>query len=261
MRYSLIAALAIVFILSVAATPGRAVVTNQALYKLGEAGTVSGGSLLPQDSVSTHDFTMVSGSGNSIIASDRFNSTAAMRFNGAGYFNVDSDFVPSDNFAVEMWARVGNTNQTNNSFFTTAGGPANSTLKFHVHNGNWAASLHNIAWIGGAGGAGQGITANTWTHLAVVRNNGVSSFYIDGVAQTPSITQAPLTTLSLHMGVTPGGATRFFGDLDEVRIFTFDPNTDDPTAQLAINLPEPATLSLVAVGGLTLLARRRRRVA
>jgi hypothetical protein len=79
----------------------------------------------------------------------------------------------------------------------------------------------------------------TWQHLQVVRNNGVSTFYIDGVAQSHQTTAAPDTWAGPHLAVNPGGAPVFFGNIDELTISS---------------VPEPSTIVLVAAALIGLLA-------
>jgi hypothetical protein len=55
--------------------------------------------------------------------------------------------------------------------------------------------------------------------------------------------------------VQSGGQASYVGDIDDVRMFTFDPATDNAVA--ALNVPEPATMTLLALGGIAMLRRRR----
>lgn len=244
--------------------PGRAsaVVTELALWKLGEAGTLVGG--FPQDSVGGHHFVNNFGSQTVITpGAPTINSTAALSYAPiAGSYDAaaGTTIIPTDNFALELWARSDNPNQPFTDLFSTGNNSQNGSLRIHSDpSGNWAASLHNVAWIGGANGAGQPVTANEWTNLAVIRSNGISTFYINGIAQAGSIASAPVISLAdFHLGVRPGGLTSFAGDLDEVRIFSFNPNTDNPVAALSVNyIPEPATATLAMLGMGVLMRRRQ----
>lgn len=238
-----------------------AVVTELALWKLGEPGTIVGG--LPQDSVGGHHFQNNFGTQSTVTpGAPLFSSTTGNSYTpiaGSYYTAPGTTVVPTDNFAIELWARSDNANQPFADLFTT--GETVGTLRFHTDpSGNWAASLDNVNWIGGAAGAGQPITVGEWTNLALIRNNGLLTFYINGIAQAGSLGTAPVIDMArAHLAVTPGGLTSFDGSLDEVRIFSFNPNTDNPVAALSIfaTVPEPATATLALLGMGVLMRRRR----
>jgi hypothetical protein len=181
----------------------------------------------------------------------------------AGFFGpATSSFMPADNWGVEMWARSANTTQAISLMEVQGGGPVNGNLKISQLAGDWAASYHGVAWIGANNGAGQTVTAETWTHLAVVRDAGTTSLYIDGQPQVGTIADAPVWGNSLHLGVLPGGAAGWEGDFDEVRAFTFTPGAFNPNTDLLFsNIPEPQTFMLVLLGGLPLIRLMRKRQA
>ena len=75
---------------------------------------------------------------------------------------------------------------------------------------------------------------------------GVTTFLVDGVAQSGTSSAAVVVTTGMHLGVTPGGSTGFSGNLDQVTISTV--------------APEPGSFVLfgLAAVGLAIAARRRR---
>jgi len=244
---------------SVALTAGSAsaAITMVHTYELGEAGSITAGGVVVDGTGSSNFGSPIAGgplaqtTGVEAPGSTAYASFAGNRSN----YGANLSSLATDNFAVELWVRTSNLAQANNTLFITSGGSRG--LKFHVNNGNWASSIDGFAWVGANGGAGQGITANTWTHLAVVRSAGTSTFYIDGAAQGGTTTENIIHGTSGHIGVTSGGGSYYDGDIDSVRIYTFDPNTDDPVA--AFNLtPEPSSTALLGLGGLALILRRRK---
>jgi PEP-CTERM motif len=85
-------------------------------------------------------------------------------------------------------------------------------------------------------------------------------FHIVGIAQSGSLATAPVIDMTkAHLAVTPGGLSSFDGSLDEIRIFSFNPNTDNPVAALSLfaAVPEPATATLALLGVGVLMRRRQ----
>ena len=67
------------------------------------------------------------------------------------------------------------------------------------------------------------VSTNQWTHLAVVNNNGVNTFYVDGVQHGASA-DANVNTVpagDMYAGSAPGTQPTYAGYLDELRISTF----------------------------------------
>ena len=243
-RFRPIVRLAMVaLLLGAMASATQAVIVDLALYGMGESGTL-GTNNRPQDSAGGYNFS--NGSGATVVpGAPGGGSTDALYFSGGsgvGYYNVGTDFIPNNNVAVEMWVRTSNLAQTNDSIFQTT--HTNGRLKFHAQGGNWAASLDNVSWIGATAGAGQPMTAGQWTHLAVVRDSGTSTFYINGVAQAGTTASAWSHAQNLHLGISPSNTARFNGEIDELRIFTFNPATDDPVAAFNIGAAAPGTITL-----------------
>src|SRR6185436_3028031 len=98
--------------------------------------------------------------------------------------------------------------------------------------------LGGVALVGNASA-----TAGTWTHLALVRNNGTNRFYRDGAEIAGSITVpiAPNGAFALASSPTAPGFEAFAGAIDEVRVFTFAPN-QFATTDLLANVQRVATL-------------------
>ncbi len=198
------------------------------LYELGEPGTVSG---FPLDSVGSADFDG-GGSGTTSSASPSPASTHYMSFNGSALYWMNGTHLstfPTDDFAVELWARTANTAQEAVLFMT---GNGTGRLKFHLTGDKWRASYDSVGWIDGNTATAA---ANEWTHLAVVRRAGNSTLYVNGLAAGDPITGSPTHNGYGHLATASGGANRFTGDLDNIRLFCFDPNYAEPVAALTRN--------------------------
>ena len=214
-------------------------------YSLGEAGSL-GANNLPLD-VTGHGYSLtaqINGAATTLVTSGlgAAGSTAALHFNGInqGFYGNAVDLgaaTGTDNFGVETWVRVPNVTQEGYNFvFSLTGdsGPSTGPV-IHLANGRWSASIPGYQWIGGspfAAGGGVQAEANQWTRVAVVRQKGVFTLYVNGVAHPETTTQPPVGMNGFHMAVNPGGATYFEGDIDETRVFSFAPGAFNPAKDL-----------------------------
>jgi hypothetical protein len=166
----------------------------------------------------------------------------------------------TDNFGVEAWVKW------------NSGTPGSASI---VYNGNSSTSgwgIYQYAATYGllyGGNLAQSVTpiSNQWTELALVRDNGTTTFYVNGeVSYTTGIgPNAPVGGVAIGGNSLTSGAELFNGTIDEVRIFSFAPgaftvgdlNLPPPVPTPASNL---RSLSLLALGllGLAWLGLRRR---
>lgn len=203
-----------------APTPG---ITVQAWYQLGDNG--AGTSNRPADSSPNgRNFT---GNVNSATVSPNgggYSNDAFYTFNGVdqGYFGTGYD-APENNVGIEVWVRTSDLLQTNHHVFGTGSNVNGINIGYDAASGTgWFGAIAGQSMVGLAGTANY--TAGAWVHLALVRDYGVTTFYVNGVASGTS-TVTPFNATQPHMAVNAGGGAGgyFGGDIAEARIFTFDP--------------------------------------
>jgi len=246
--FSLLFALALV-------TQVQATITNVALYRLGEndPGAVSGGT------VSSNTYDLAGGhhlirygipvytNSVSTNAATQLGSSLAVHFNGANQYFSNAVFTTViDNFGLEAWVRPNNTNPSPGRFIAYNG---------YVTNG-WGLlqSGNAYGFVFGdvvAVGATNSAVMDVWTHVAVVRNNGTSTLYINGIASgTNGLAPRPVTG-GFAVGapaLNPFPAYLFNGTIDEVRVFTFAAGQFSPN-DLSFYAPiPPAVTTLPATG-------------
>jgi len=181
----------------------------------------------------------------SAVASNKVGSQLGVSF-GSGYGGAPVISNLTDNFGIEFWVN-----------------PVNGGNGVVVYNGNTGASGCGVyqsgsnfqMLFGGVNFAGSAsVPANTWSHVALVRNNGTATLYVNGVATGPNSTLVPNPPVgSFLVGANNSGGERFGGQLDELRVFTFQPgqfSTNDlllnTTYPLATTLPATSVSNTVA---------------
>lgn len=261
--------LAAFVLLTCLAAPVQAAITVVAHYRMGEAdvGAQAGqpGASSTQDSAGGPPLTRVgapvySGEGRPIGG-----SILSMSFNGSSDRYIGS-VVPVSNtqFGIEAWVR---------SRGSVAG---NSSLAYNGNTGSsgWGLFRLGAQWGFLYGGVQLGTSpqavSTEWTHLALVRDGGTASFYVNGQSVATSNNAPNPPAGNFLVGGNPLVGTEFFdGEIDEVRVFTFAPgafqvsdlNLIGPSAYTEI--PSSSRWSLLAlllaiagIAGFALLQRR-----
>ncbi|WP_367873916.1 LamG-like jellyroll fold domain-containing protein [Luteolibacter sp. Populi] len=212
-----------------AGTASRAAVYPWAEYHLGEAGSLNGANKNPQDSSGAGRHFLggyYSGSAPATsiaVPPAAIGSTACLDASMSGDQSWDSGgmsfaTLPKNNFAFGIFAKG----------VPPGSGYGNVIFGLGDNDGAFAIVQSNSIWrlwayhsSGEAGLAGN-YTANTWAHLAVIRNAGVTRFYVDGVDQgTPFNTEPVHGNPLLGRSFTYEGSQAFNGLMDEARVVTF----------------------------------------
>ena len=229
----------------------HATVTNVVWYRLGEddPGAVPGlAATNTTDLIGLRDLkafgSPLYSSAVSTDASNSIGSMLAVQFNGSSqYFSNTTVSMATNNFGIEAWVKP-----------TTL----SSSLRLIAYNGDTTTDGWGIYQIrtnyfgvfGGVvsqiGGTAATAMAGAWTHVALVRDNGVAALYINGVANHQVTNAAPQQVVKgdgFAIGVIPQSppAGAFNGVIDEVRVFTFGAR-QFRTSDLLINLQRVATL-------------------
>jgi alpha-tubulin suppressor-like RCC1 family protein len=221
-----------------AVTEMRGAVTTRNYYRMGEndAGSHVGVMNTAQDAVGGKHLNNSGGpfydSGVSAEAAARVGSTVAMRnFTGTYLTGVTLTNL-TDNFGLEAWVK-----------------PAVlSGNQCIAYNGNTASSGWGIFLVGSTVQGRFGTTffgsaavsLNTWSHVAIVRNAGTATLYVNGVAAGTTTTAPSAPSGNFGVAKSPPAYTAEAladGYVDEVRFFTFAAGQFS-TNDLLRNLPE-----------------------
>lgn len=201
-------------------TPG---ITVQGWYRMGDAG--QGVNNLPQDSSgNARNFIVKTGASDTSISANGggYNNDAYYTFDGVdqSYQDIGYD-APENNVGVEVWVKTSDLAQLNAHIFGTGTNANGLNISYEAAgNRGWSGAVANVDWVGtGVGTANY--TANTWIHLALVRESGTTTFYVNGVASGTSAA-TPLNATQPRMAATFDNGIFFDGSVAEARIFTFD---------------------------------------
>ncbi len=163
--------------------------------------------------------------------------------------------VPTD-FTMSAFVNLDDANGDNMVFGTTAGAP--------LHLGFRGSDAYFGFW-GNDSNATGGAPVGGWHHFTWTYDSTAQTqtIYEDGAQISTSSGHAPYGGGgTINIATTNGNGGDMNGALDDVRIYDTSSNA---AAALAIynnsiltDVPEPASLGILAIGGLGLLARRRR---
>jgi Concanavalin A-like lectin/glucanases superfamily/FG-GAP-like repeat len=249
--------LAAFFAAAILATPTHAVVTNVVWYRLGENDPGAASGVIATNTANLLGFNSLKPIGSprytnavSPGAANGLGSSLAVHFSGTNQCLTNALVSTAiNNFGLEAWVKPKTTNA--GAYYIAQNG--------FLYFGGWAiaqfgnsyAALLEATPLNFTVGDGSALASpGVWAHLALVRNNGTNRFFLNGVANGPATTDAPLQpfgnfTIGGNFTTNFAGGTTsnsfFNGIIDEVRVFTFAPGQFS-TNDLLFNVQRVATL-------------------
>ena len=217
----------------------NAAVDVVALYQMGEddpgalAGNIANENTLESGSASSS----LIRNGEPVYSSSTglTGSSLSMGFDGNDYYSLGNNFSnATDNFGIEAWIKPTALDGFN---FVCSNGTNHGGYGLIQQGGKWG-----ILFMGVRGDfSGPSVKVGQWQHVAVVRNNGITTLYVDGIASiTTSVGPKPIDnsfTIGANDKVNGGSENtepfsplyegKWKGLIDSVRVFTFGPGLFD----------------------------------
>ncbi len=159
----------------------------------------------------------------SATAAVRVGSTRSIKFFANTYGT--NALIPSltNNFGIELWVNPNATNATQCLAYN--GNTGSSGWGLYLFNGQYRGLFGGVGFVGGTNAA-----PGVWAHVALVRDNGTTTLYVNGVpaGATSASTPNPPTGIFAAAAQPQNPALEqfsVFGYLDEIRVFTFAPGS------------------------------------
>ena len=164
-------------------------------------------------------------------------SGGSTSFDGSGdYLATQSSTnlqLGSGNYTIEYWMKATNFDSTGNIFDNRDAGVNNSIITNTNTSGQ-----HRLWYVGGYRITSSALSTNTWYHIAIVRNSGVTTMYINGVAESTTWSDTTnFTGQKITLGTEVDGASsEFHGYISNFRVVVgtavYTSNFTPPTSQL-----------------------------
>ena len=204
----------------------------------GDALSAYNGNLLHMDGIDgSTAFTDATGKTVSLYGAPVI-STAQYKFGGgSGYFNGSSYLSAassnlSGNWTVETWLRPSSTGVMQTIMHFSAKGVTQRGVHIWRNSANQLVVDNGINAMPALGGT---IPANTWTHIAVVRNGATTTGYINGIAVGSNSFVPGATDLVLvgRFSLTPYYMTGYYDDIRVTEgVARYTGNFTPPLAEL-----------------------------
>jgi hypothetical protein len=259
-RFVLLAGL-VVLCMGWTAIPAHAASITLGVWRLGEDDAGAANGVIANDPAvgisGAANLTRVGDPKYSTLLTAPGTSTTSVVFDGTDdvYFTNAVPSTATDNFGLEAW--VNPTALDGFNFAVSNGANTNGGWGIVQVGGNWSVIHSGVA----LSAPGPAVELNTWTHLAMVRDNGLTTLYVNGAPTAATIAPAPSAPLDYFMiganKVAAGFEGRFKGAIDDVRVFEFNPGEFNPATDLSYPpVPEPSTAAL-AFAAIAVVAGRR----
>ena len=164
--------------------------------------------------------------------------TYSINFTGTNYGVASVLTNATDDFGIQAWVKVRSTG--GNRVIAYNGSDGTNGWGLFLVGDTFQGGFGNVGFIGSAP-----VQTNVWTHLALVRDAGVATLYVNGIAcgtnsASPIAPVSPDGAWTLGASPLSPGGEFFDGLIDEAQVFTFAAFS---TNDLAYRSPDSRKLS------------------
>ena len=143
----------------------------------------------------------------------------------------------TDNFTMEAWINWDGTGGAPQTIMANGNNSADGYgIWLDPTDGTIQGSIGNIGWVYPATDGATAVTVNVWHHVAIVRNTGTWSLYVDGTAYAtnapPSTPYTPAENFYIGCGYFSYNAYPFHGAIDEAKFWTMPRSTSEVNADM-----------------------------
>lgn len=180
------------------------------------------------------------GTGNSAPtwSTGQNNKGSGLSFDGVNdYVRAPLPTTQIDNWTISAWIKSNSASGIAGAVHV--GGPGCTGYSISMSGGNWYPLFSCVNWNNTT--AIAPVTVGQWTHITVVRDNGVLRAYANGVKTVTGVTTTPISPSGNYLNIGMVEAGNFFnGSIDQVKIYnyartdaqvTYDYNRGKPIAQ------------------------------
>ena len=186
-------------------------------------GSVGIGSTLPTGKLDVLGQVNIKGSSTTTTSGIATSYTGSVELDGTGdYLSVtDSDLaLGTENFTLEFWAYSTDADNALDAVFDSRSATGSTSNGFIVGRFHTSASNTYSLYTGG----GFRLTAtdpvedNVWAHIAIVRLDGTTSLYVNGVAQQSFADNFNYSNTAARIATTVVSANMFTGNISNLRL-------------------------------------------
>ena len=181
------------------------------------------------DSAAQNNVTLY-GNADTSTSQQKF-GTASLALDGTGdylTFPVNTADFGSGDFTIECWAYRSDSATTHNCLLSVGGPSLYGGVQFYVYNNSldfYAQAASGGYLVSNVTGPASSISADTWYHVAVVRNGTAFTCYVDGVGGTSATGSGAIAASTGNAAIgtyVPDTPNLFFaGYIDDFRISKF----------------------------------------
>jgi hypothetical protein len=146
-------------------------------------------------------------------------------YGGSGYFNGSTDYLSvssnaafafGGDFTIEAWVHPTNTSVYKHIFYSAGISALSNGVQFSINTSNQLTFI--ISFVAVVATSTGTISANTWTHVAVVRSGSAVTLFINGKVDGTGVNATSIASVTTNYIASNNGGDSFAGYIGNLRI-------------------------------------------